>query len=252
MTPTFSRALTVIALAMTALTARAVTVVSITVPDFSFEAPGGPVSSSNSPNSTLVSGWIFNAPGIGNNSGSAFGTTALLGNFSSNGVAAANGSYAAYLNHDTQQLAATITSAASLGIIQNQTIYSLTVAVGNFAASDTSGYGSPGEFSLSLLANGKAFATLDVPYGTTANPSIPNGTFEDFILLTKKGDSDLYAGENLTIQMTSSPFALGSLSEKIAFDNVVLTSELVPEPSTWTLLAAGLLPLGFLRQKRRA
>lgn len=221
--------------------AMTVTAESVVVPNFSFETPGSPVvvnppqSTTTLTDSTTVSGWIFNINGP-----SEYGTRSILNNFSVAGTSSGN-NYA-FINND-QLKTDTITSAASLGLIAGQTQYTLTVAIGNPTPKDTSGYGSTGPVSFSLLANGVAFATDSI-----ANGAIANGTFQDFTLtFTTPGISSII-GENLTIQLAALP---QSTAAEPAFDNVRLDVTLVPEPKTWALLGLGALALAGIGSKRR-
>jgi hypothetical protein len=212
----------------------------ITVPNASFDSPSSPASSST--NSTIVPGWVFNVKG-----GSVFGTLALSSNFTSLG--ASSGNDAAFINNDWPNVTDTITSAVSLGTITPLTDYTLTLALGNVKQSDSSLYGSPGNVTFSLLANGVAFAAKTVNNGT-----VPNGTFEDFSLSFTTPASGSIIGDNLTIQLATLPEQ--GTAYKPAFDNVTLDATVqdppvVPEASTWALLLSGLLTL-LWRLRRHA
>jgi len=140
----------------------------------------------------------------------------------------------------------TITSAASLGTIEANTKYTLTVAVGNVGGSDSVSNHSPGNVSFSLLANGIAFATDTVPNGT-----VPDATFEDFSLTFQTPSSGSIIGENLEIQLASLP--ISGLGVGPAFDNVTLNATSIavaPEPSTCALMLGGLLTLAYLVRRR--
>lgn len=117
--------------------------------------------------------------------------------------------------------------------------------------SDSSLYGAPGNVSFSLLANGVAFATNTVNNGT-----VPNGTFENFLLSFTTPTSGSIIGDNLTLQLATLPEQ--GTAYKGVFDNVSLDATpeappVVPEPSTSALVAAGWLTLWWLikRQKHR-
>jgi len=205
----------------------------ISIPNASFESPSSPANSSSNPN--LIPGWIFNVSG-----GSQFGTMAISPSFASPG--ASSGSEAAFINNDAVNVTDTITSASSLATIAPLTQYTLTLAIGNVNQNDSSLYGSPGNVSFSLLANGVAIATKQVLNGT-----VPNGTFEQFALSFTSAASGSLIDENLTIQMATLP-QQGS-AYKPAFDNIVLDAtpldppSTVPEPQSWALL---LISLGVL------
>ena len=210
------RKITVAAMAVM-LSALAANATPITIPNASFETPTSPTQTSTNPN--IVSGWVFNVKG-----GSAYGTEAISGHFSSAG--ASSGNDAAFINNDAVSVTDTISSAVSLGTIAPLTKYTLTLAIGNH--NGTALYDNPGNVSFSLLANGVAFATQTVTNGT-----VPESTFEDFTLTYTTPSSGSIIGENLTIQMAALPQTGNAFQP--AFDNVTLDATsiaVVPEPPT--------------------
>ena len=219
-----------------ALAAHATPVV---VPNASFESPVSPTQTST--NTTILTGWVFNVKG-----GSAYGSESISSNFLTAG--ASTGSNAAFINNDWPDVTDTITSATSLGTIAPLTTYTFTLALGNRKTSDTSLYGSPGNISFSLLANGVAFATKTVNNGT-----VPNGTFQDFTLTYTTTASSPIIGETLKLQLATLPEE-GSAYQP-AFDNVTLDATAlpvaVPEPATWALVISGALALGWMTRWRR-
>lgn len=194
-----------------------------------------------STNPNIVTGWVFNV-----NGGSAYGTEAISSNFASAGTSSGNN--CAFINNDDPGVTDTITSAASLATITGQTEYTLTIAIGNPKPNDSSLYGSPGNVSFSLLANGVAFATKTVTNGT-----VPNGTFEDFTLTFTTPSSGSIIGENLEIQMAALPEQNSAYQP--AFDNVRLDDTAVivavPEPATWALLVFSAPALCWLMRRRQ-
>jgi len=215
--------------------------VPVSVPNASFESPSSPQSTST--NFNLVPGWVFNVKG-----GSQFGVGSIASNFASPGTS--SGSEYATINNDSPGVTDTITSAASLGTITPLTTYTLTVAIGNNKQSDSTLYGAPGNVSFSLLANGAVFATQTVLNGT-----VPNGTFEDFTLTYTAPSSGSIIGDSLKIQLATLPEE--GTAYNPAFDNVRLDAAIepppvVPEPSTWALLASGTLTLYWRIYRRRA
>ena len=219
---------------LTALSSHAT---PITIPNASFENPTTPTGGDGAP----IAGWVFNSQ-----SGNLYGTSLISQSFISEG--AASGNNYAWMFNDVAGKTDTITSAASLGIIAPNTDYTLTVAVGNVAGSDSASNHFPGNVSFSLLANGIAFTTDTVPNGT-----VPDGTFEDFSLTFQTPSSGSIIGENLEIQLASLPTP--GPGSGPAFDNVTLNATSIavaPEPSTCALLLGGLLTLWWLTRRRLA
>ena len=210
----------------------------ITVPNASFESPSSPAQTSKSPN--IIPGWVFDVQG-----NSQYGTmTTHSANFTSSGTSSGN-NYAT-INNDYPGVTDTLTSAESLGTITPVTQYTLTVAIGNRVG--TGLYDDPGNVTINLLANGVPFATQEITNGT-----VPNGTFEDFSLTYTTSNSDSIIGESLEIQMTTLPEE--SNAYQAGFDNVRLDASPViaaPEPTTWVLLASGILALGWLKRWQRS
>ncbi len=218
---------------LTAVTASAT---PVTIPNASFESPSTPTGGDGAP----IPGWVFDSQ-----SGNLYGTASISQSFTSEG--AASGSNYAFMFNDVAGKTDTITSAASLGIIEPNTSYTLTVAVGNVGGSDSVSNHYPGNVSFSLLADGIAFATDTVPNGT-----VPDATFDDFSLTFQTPSTGSIIGENLTIQLASLPTS--GPGSGPAFDNVTLdaTPLAVPEPSTWTLAVCALLIFAcFIRRQAR-
>jgi len=200
----------------------------IDVPNYSFELPNSPAATSTNPN--VIPYWVFNVQG-----GSYYGSMAISSNFSSPGTS--DGNDYAFINNDAVNVTDTLTSAQSLGPILPGMQYTLTVAIGNRNGSGI--YDDPGNVTLSLLANGQAFATETVPNG-----SVPNGTFEDFSLTYTTTSSSPIVGDNLEIQLGTQPITSGEYQP--AFDNVRLDLEEVPEPQTCAMITLGALALGWM------
>ena len=208
----------------------------ITVPNASFENPTTPTGGDGAP----IAGWMFNSQ-----NGNLYGTSLIANSFTSEG--AASGNNYAWMFNDVLGKTNTITSASSLGTIAANTKYTLTVAVGNVAGSDSASNHSPGNVAFSLLANGLAFATDTVPNGT-----VPDGTFKDFSLSFQTPSSGSIIGESLEIQLASLPTS--SLGYGPAFDNVTLDATTIaaaPEPPTWALLISGALILVLVSRRRQ-
>lgn len=221
--------------ALLALSAAIAHATPVNIPNASFENPTTPTGGDGAP----IPGWVFNSP-----SGNLYGTSSISNSFKSEGAASGN-NYAFILN-DVAGATDTITSAASLGIIEPDTSYTLTVAIGNVGGSDSVSNHSPGNVSFSLLADGIAFATDTVPNGT-----VPDATFVDFSLTFKTPSSGSIIGENLTVQLASLPTS--GPGSGPAFDNVTLDATSMaaaPEPSTTALLPVGLLALAWLMRRK--
>ena len=160
---------------------------SISVPGFSFENPTG--YSNNNP--SYITGWLANSPSFYGAEGNS-----IAAKFFSPGTS--DRLQAGFLNLDSRGTA-TLTSAASLATISNNTIYTLTVALGNNTSPDADQYGAPGDMFIRLLANGNVIATNNV-----INSSVPNGTIGDYSLSFATGTSSSLAGQSLTIQLGTS------------------------------------------------
>jgi hypothetical protein len=131
---------------------------------------------------------------------------------------------------------------ASLGTIQSNTFYTLTVALGNRDGGDPIDYGTPGNITLELLAGSFVDEVLVTP------SEMPNDAFKDFsvVLTPAEVQSMSLAGENLGIEIVATnPYDYVAQDN---FDNVTLTS---PEPSSWALMGVGaLVIMGVLNRKR--
>jgi len=120
---------------------------------------------------------------------------------------------------NTTRMSANVTSVAA------NTVYLLTVAVGNPIDHN------PGDVFLRLTINGSDLATTTIP-----PTSIPEGTFTDFsVALGPFAPNDSKIGGTLGIQLgMSDPTAIPGLIAD--FDNVRLTAT-VPEPAGALLVA---------------
>jgi len=214
----------------------------IAIPNASFESPSTYTGTGTT--TGLIPGWT-DTLGVGD----GYGTETITSYFATAPAATSGNNFAALANYKLDT-AATLTSAASLGLIAASTQYILTVAIGNLSAPDTIPYGAPGPISFSLLGDGTPLATQVVPNGT-----VPNATFEDFTLTYDSPSSGTVIGDDLTIQLEAMPQAKALYLA--GFDNVTLDATpedsdppAVPEPSTRVLLISGALALGwYIRRK---
>jgi hypothetical protein len=202
----------------------------IPVTNFSFETPGGNFAVNNNP--TVLPGWTVNSP-------SYYGNQTIVGQFANPG----NSEGSAYLFMNLDFTSSATTTSDPVTTIANNTIYKLTVALGNH--NQTGAYGDPGDMTISLLANNVLVpgATLTILNGT-----IPNGYFQDYNIGFTTGNADLLFGENLTIQLGT---ASGGQTQA-SFDNVRLDATEVPEPSTYAMMLGGLAVLAFSVRRKGA
>ncbi len=227
-----------VAFAALIASARATT---LPVLDGDFENPGN--SSGPSSESGHLVGWTISGGeyyGIG---GSGLPGGAFTGNNDAfiNVNGAGNGSYFGSLTSDT------------FGTFDMDSTYTLKVPRSATASrADDSDYGSPGDMSFSLLANGVTLKTFSLPNGTLANDS------GQYYTLTVDSADPLYsalAGHSYSLSVV-----LGATQQVAAppiqseFDNVSVTEVAdAPEPATWAMLALGCAALTLaLRRRGRA
>ncbi len=142
-----------------------------------------------------------------------------------------------------------ITSAATVTTIAPSTTYDLTVSVGENV--QTGGYDLSGNFTVSLLANGVAIATSPVQLGV----DLTKGAFTDISTSFTSPASGGVDGQNLTIQLYSVADGRGNIppelgGEQSLFDNVRLSANPVPEPSTVVLGGLGVATLLIAARRR--
>ena len=210
---------------------------SIAVTNPSFEAD--PVNCCGA--NATITGWQF-ADGS-----SATGTQ----NQSPNNPVGTDGVQWAFLNIDGASAApnenGTITSTVSPTIIAPNTLYTLTVALGNNNEVNTN-YNFPGDDQIRLLANNTTIAASPLISGYT----IPNDTFVDYTVTYQSGANstvDPNVGQPLNIQLYAQQRSDASCCGQSLFDNVRLDGTTVPEPAALSLF--GLAGFGLLARRRR-
>ncbi len=205
---------------------------SIVVPNFSFESPAQPNSANNNGgdgDTTTITSWTIAAP-AGNTDNGVYHPS---GGFTSTNPlpAPADSNQLAYLVPGAGNTSS-ITTSASLGAVAANTLYTLTVALGN--RSDNLFFDT-GTYTIDLLANGVSIAEA-----TQAGSTIAHGTFSDLSAAFTSPAAGPVVGESLTIRLSATA---GSSNDEAIFDNVRLTTTAVPEPAISTMILAGMAAL---------
>jgi len=214
----------------------------IVVPNFSFEATA---PNDGNFDAAPIPDWVitgdFSAAGAFNSTDSQFsGTTGgpLPSPGDANNFGLANLSRSTTAGSDF----AVFTSAAPIATVQDNTQYSLTVAVGN-----RKGF-APDSITIEFLVDDSAVLASSL---SVLGAAIPDDSFMDFTTsFTTLLEGDPLTGGDLKVRLTHSSLS-GSGTATADFDNVrVELTELppIPEPSTFTL---GVLGLAAVRRFRR-
>ena len=139
----------------------------------------------------------------------------------------------------TGDAAATVIEHTLSDVVEDNTTYTLTVAVGSRSEAGSYWNGDH-EFELSLLAG----STVAASYAGNST-ALPNGTFTDLsATFTTDASGDPRSGQPLTIRYAN--LTGGGNGD---FDNVRVDATVVPEPATLALFGLGSL-LVLLRRKR--
>jgi hypothetical protein len=221
----------VLGLSLLALSPRLSQAVPLTVPNFSFEE--NPVA--DGAVTKTMNGWVpFSNANVENPTSAFF--TGAAGNGTPLG---AHGAQTALVGIGD------ITSATSLTTLQANTIYSLTVAMGQ-GNGDTVGDVTVGFW----LDNGSfgepATGSTTTLLAANADTYIPNGSFRDFTFNYTPVASDYGRGLLVFLGQSST-----NSTRLVAFDNVRVQAVATPEPSTYAMMALGLVALCVLGAKRK-
>ncbi len=208
---------------------------ALTVQNFSFESTAnttGPQFGGTADHWVFISNeWqgVVAISGFTDNAGTSDQTNALL------------------VNNTGASPTTTVTNDTSPGNILPNTVYTLTVALGNPRNADDTAFGVPADITLSLLANG-----LVIPAASTTitGTSIPNNTFTDYSVSFTSPLSGGVDGEALNVQLfTSQP---DGLNRQSLFDNIRINATVpVPEPSSIILCGLGAMGLFVTARRRR-
>jgi hypothetical protein len=223
----------------------------IVVPNASFQNPDVADNAFTDTNSTpnAVPNWTFSGgkttggivsagvfdPGVSDYSVAGGNNTALPG--------AAEGGQSAYiyLDQDTNTIPETLTgslTSAPLTLIQSNTLYTLTVALGRGIGIHT------GPVTLELVAADFPLASLPI-----AADAMPANTFTNFVLQFATFEDYPFEGLELSARITHTYGGAGAVS--LDLDNVRFQFDPVPEPgSAVALLAMGAV-LPTVRRRRR-
>jgi hypothetical protein len=231
---------------------------ALTIQNPSFEANPAPAGGFPV---QIPSGWtLFDPQGIVDQNRNAVGVlNPALTTFYSQAVP--NGSNVALIY--LEQRAGTAAAGDAVGLsqvlsasLQPQTLYTLTVDIGNiasgtglgafagFGAADLSGF--PG-YRVELFA-GNTFLASD---NNSLGGLIPDGEFRRSTVTFQSGSLHAALGQALTIRLINLNLADTGTERgrEVNFDNVAMLATPVPEPSAAAMLAGGLVGMVLLRRR---
>jgi hypothetical protein len=216
----------------------------IAVPNSSFETPDvadGARAGALNPDSTTVPGWSsgFAGPpvsvgGVQDPQDAQFpGSTANGSPLPGSGA----GFQVLFLEGTLASNSQTFSTTLPVAILEADTTYTLTVAVGNPLDSE------PGDAVIEFVVDGTPTAETVAASGT-----LPDGTFTDVQLELVLGPGDPLAGGELDIRLGQEQTA--NLLQTLYFDDVRMEDTTVPEPAASGLLAVGVAVLAGAARRR--
>ena len=222
-------------------------IVNIPVPNYNFSANGGQVIVVAAGTSTAVDDYTFSNPTNHNQFGALVGATvgdpAIAGNNTAGFINTGGSGFSTSFMTDT----------LSTNIAANTT-YSFSIDIGNPAG--TGNYANPGDVTFGLVA-GNAITQVYTATGTftlvplTSLPENPNGTsaqYETFSYSFTTGAVGGFIGEDLEAEVIDQG---PSYNSQTYFDNLKVTADAIPEPSTWAMMFTGLALLVGIQRFRR-
>jgi hypothetical protein len=228
-------ALTLIATVILTASASAA---SITVPNYDFSVnPPGVVNAGGT--STAIPDFTVTLPGN------------YFGAFAQNDPHLPNDPDVAFINGNGGGTGVFTTDSLSTTIAP-LTTYTLSLDVGFNSANSPASYQSPSPtVTLGFLANGMSTGVTTVTAAQIeADPTYSNGSnnFTTFTYSFTTGSSGGFVDDDLEVQFTADL----SGATQTQFDDVRITADAVPEPSTYVMMMGSLALLGFCLRRKLA
>lgn len=222
--------------ALSSLAAPTASADPVTVPGFSFEEADVPDDATGAP-----AGWVAVNGGVYDPTDEGYpgatGDNSPL-------PAPAVGGQVGWHNVTADSPVGSLTSAAPVATVADNTQYTLTVAIGDRATDLGGGVPlEPGLVTIELLVDGAVAGS-----GSVSGTALADGTFTDLSATFTTTASDPRAGGGLTIRLRQD-YAGPELVQQANFDNVRLDATPIPEPAA--ALSLGVLAMGGLLVRRR-